>query len=174
MDRKIEFTDDDRVKTDEFAKKSTPTTFNRRKVSRDEHERNIRIGKLGEIAFAKFLKANNKSLLGSDDMFTVWDDIYTVDKMDFKTTDNKTIDIKTASQDFHTRILVPHDQYEQQRKDYYVGVRISADEKTAEVIGFVARQSLMRCKKGGYPSYAIGLNKLKDISELLEKIPSNS
>ena len=44
-----------------------------------------RVGKLGEIAFAKFLSDNGKALIGNDDMFTVWNDTMTVDKMDFQT-----------------------------------------------------------------------------------------
>ena len=83
----------------------------------------MRVGKLGEIAFAKFLSDHGKALLGTEDMFTVWSDTHTVDAMDFQTTDGKTIDVKTASRDFHKNILVPYDQYKRQPKDYYVGVR---------------------------------------------------
>ena len=64
--------------------------------------------------------------------------------MDFQTSDGKTIDIKTASESYHTRILVPHDQYRNQPKDYYVGVRILPGEATAEIIGFAAWGELTR------------------------------
>ena len=76
----------------------------------------MRVGKLGEIAFAKFLSDHGKALLGTEDMFTVWSDTHTVDEMDFQTTDGKTIDVKTASRDFHKNILVPYDQYKRQPK----------------------------------------------------------
>jgi hypothetical protein len=168
MSTTIEFTRDEIAKAAEFARRSAPTTYNRRNEPPDRHERNSRIGKLAEIAFAKFLRANGKVLSGSEDMFTVWEDIYEVDKMDFQTSDGKTIDIKTASERRHTRILVPHDQYRQQPKDYYVGVRIFAGEATAEVIGFAAWAELEPFRGGDYLAYARPLNLLHPIGTLLD------
>ena len=164
----ITFNRDDIVKATEVARRSARTTFNRRRETPERHERNSRIGKLGEIAFAKFLKENGKALVGSEDMFTVWDDTYEVDTMDFQTSDGKTIDVKTASESFHTRILVPYDQYENQRKDYYVGVRILPGEQTAEVIGFAAWAELKPFGGGDYPAYARALNALNPIGMLLD------
>ena len=168
MSATIEFAADEIASATEFAKRSALTTYNRRNESPERHERNIRIGKLGEIAFAKFLMVNGKDLSGSEDMFTVWDDIYKVDRMDFQTSDGKTIDIKTASESYHTRILVPNDQYRQQQKDYYVGVRIFAGEVTAEVIGFAAWNELEPFGGGDYSAYARSLDLLHPISELLD------
>lgn len=164
----IEFTADEIAKATEFARRSAPTTYNRRDKSPVRHERNSRIGKLGEIAFAKFLRANGKKISGSEDMFTVWDDIYKVDRMDFQTSDDRTIDIKTASENYHTRILVPYDQYRNQRKDYYVGIRIFAGEGTAEVIGFAAWEELEPFGGGDYPAYARSLDSLHPITELID------
>lgn len=164
----IEFTRNEIASAADFAKRSAATTYNRRRESPTRHERNSRIGKLGEIAFAKFLRINGKALTGSEDMFTVWEDIYKVDRMDFQTSDGKTIDIKTASENFHTRILVPHDQYRQQQKDYYVGVRIFQGEKTAEVIGYAMYAELEPFGGGDYPAYARSLNVLHPISDLLD------
>ena len=79
----------------------------------------------------------------------------------------KTIDIKTTSERYHTRILVPHDQYKQQPKDYYVGVRIFAGEATAEVIGYATWTELAPFGRGDYPAYARPLNLLHPIKELL-------
>ena len=166
----ITFTRDDITRATEFARRSAPTTYNRRGESPERHERNSRIGKLGEIAFAKFLRENGKELTGSEEMFTVWEDIYEVDKMDFQTSDGKTIDVKTASESFHTRILVPHDQYRRQRKDYYVGVRIFPGEETAEVIGFAEWAELEPFGRGDYPAYARSLNLLHPINTLLDMI----
>lgn len=167
MSTTITFSQDEIAKASEFAKRAAPTTFNRRRESPERHERNTRIGKLGEIAFAKFLSANGKALLGSEDMFTVWDDTYKVDAMDFRTSDGKTIDVKTASENYHTNILVPHDQYRRQQKNYYVGVRILPGEQIAEVIGFTTWEELEPFGCGDYPAYARGLNLLHPISELL-------
>ena len=164
----ITFTRNDITKATEFARRAAATTFNRRGESPVRHERNSRIGKLGEIAFAKFLGENGKSLAGSEDMFTVWDDTHEVDTMDFQTSDGKTIDVKTASESYHTRILVPYDQYQNQRKDYYVGVRIFAGEVTAEVLGFAAWAELEPFGGGDYPAYARSLDLLHPISELID------
>ena len=168
MSTTIEFTRDEIAQATEFAQKSAATTFNRRGKSIVRRQRNNRIGKLGEIAFAKFLRANGKKISGSEDMFTVWADIYKVDRMDFQTSDGKTIDIKTASESYHTRILVPHDQYRNQRKDYYVGVRIFAGEGTAEVIGFAAWEQLKPFGGGDYPAYARCLDSLHPIIKLID------
>ena len=94
--------------------------------------------------------------------------------MDFKTSDGKAIDIKTASESFHTRILVPHDQYRQQPKDYYVGVRIFAGEATAEVIGYARWAELKPFGRGDYSAYARSLNMLHPISELLDMMENVS
>ena len=91
-----------------------------------------------------------------------------MDATDFQISDGKTIDIKTASKNYHTRILVPYDQYHNQRKDYCAGVRILSDEKTAEVMGFAAWEDLKPFGRGDYPAFAIGLNLLRPISTLLE------
>ena len=72
----------------------------------------------------------------------------------------KTIDIKTASERYHTRILVPHDQYKQQPKVYYVGARIFTGEATAEVIGYATWAELAPFGGGDYPAYARPLNLL--------------
>ena len=164
----IEFTADEIAKATEFGQKSAASIFNRRGKSMVRHQRNNRIGKLGEIAFARFLTDNGKALLGSEDMFTVWDNIYKVDRMDFQTSDGKTIDVKTASENYHTRILVPYDQYQNQRKDFYVGVRIFVGEMIAEVIGFAVWKELVPFGGGDYPAYGINLDLLHSITELLD------
>lgn len=172
MAQTVTFTRSDVEKARRFARAAAETTFNRRRVSPVEHERNSRIGKLGEIAFAKFLRDRGKMLLGNEDMFTVWNDTFRVDEMDFQTSDGKTIDVKTASETYHKRILVPIDQYQNQRKDYYVGVRIFTGETTAEVIGFAAYTELEFFGGGDFPAYARMLDLLHPIDELLDMIPS--
>lgn len=167
----IKFTNVELSKAAQFARESARSTHNRRNESPEMHERNVRVGKLGEIAFAKFLSDNGKALIGNDDMFTVWNDTMTVDKMDFQTAEGKTIDIKTASRSFHRNILVPHDQYRRQPKDYYVGVRISEDELTATIIGFATWNKLTPFGRGDYPAYGRLLDDLQPIKKLLEMIP---
>ena len=169
MSATIEFTPDEIAKATKFSEEVE--THNRRSVSSPEQIRDNRIGKLGEIAFGRFLRERGKKTLGNKDMFTVWPGTRKVDKKDFETTDGKTIDIKTASKSFHSRILVPSDQYEFQAKDYYVGVRISEDERTATIIGYAIHGELKWFERANYhPAYARSLNNLHPIDELLEMI----
>ena len=147
-------------------------THNRRSVSLPKQIRDNRIGKLGEIAFGRFLRERGKKTLGNEDMFTVWSGTRRVDKKDFETADGKTIDIKTASKSFHSRILVPSDQYEFQAKDYYVGVRISEDERSGTIMGYAIHGELkLFAGAKDHPAYAIELNNMHPIDELLDMIP---
>ena len=164
----ITFSPSEIERATEFARRAARSTYNRRGKSIVRHQRNSRVGKLGEIAFAKLLSANGKALSGSEDMFTVWDDTYQVDTMDFQTSDGKTIDVKTASEGYHRNILVPHDQYRNQPKDYYVGVRILSGEQMAEVIGFAAWEELEPFERGDYLAYARRLDLLHPIEALLK------
>lgn len=168
----IQFSDTDVAKAQDFAASGSQHTYNRRGVSPEEQQRDVFIGKLGEIAFAKFLAEHGKALTGSEDMFTVWADTRTVDNMDFQTTDGKTVDVKTASEAYHTRILVPHDQYTNQPKDYYVGVRIHQDRKSATIEGFATHGQLRRTGVGHYPNFGIALSELQPIALLIEQMPT--
>ena len=140
MPATITFTPDEIAKATKFAE--DVETHNRRRVRSSDQIRDNRIGKLGEIAFDRFLRERGKKTLGNEDMFTVWAGTRNVDKKDFETADGKTIDVKTASKSFHSRILVPSDQYEDQAKHYYVGVRISEDERTGTIMGYAIHGEL--------------------------------
>ena len=166
----ITFTADEIAKATKFAE--DVETYNRRQVRSSDQIRDNRIGKLAEIAFDRFLREHRKMTLGNEDMFTVWAGTRNVDKKDFETADGKTIDVKTASKSFHRRILVPSDQYEEQAKHYYVGVRISEDERTGTIMGYAIHGELKLFAGARYhPAYAIELNNLHPISELLDMIP---
>ena len=166
----IKFTQDEIAKATQFA--VDVETYNRRQVRSPEQIRDNRVGKLGEIAFDRFLREQGKKTLGNEDMFTVWAGTRRVDKKDFETADGKTIDVKTASKSFHSRILVPSDQYQDQTKDYYVGVRISEDETTGTIMGYAIHGELkLFAGARDHPAYAIELNNLRPINELLDMIP---
>ena len=104
----IRFTAEDTQRAARFARKKARYAYNRRGVSSSEQVRDHRVGKLGEIAFVRFLQENGKVISGNDDMFTVWTDVYKVDCRDFQAADGRTIDVKTASRSSHRRILVPY------------------------------------------------------------------
>ena len=120
---------------------------------------------------------NGKAKAGTEHMFTTWQSIYEVDKMDFQTADERTIDVKTASRSFQTRILIPYDQFENQPKDYYVGIRIAEDERSAEIIGHATRAEMAesgRVNRGGYPAYERELRGLRNINPLLDLIANEN
>ena len=159
----------------EFARVAAPHTYNRRGVSREEQERDVRVGKLGEIALAVYLSGNGKALKGAQNMFTVWKDTTVVDKLDFETKDGKKVDVKTVSRDYQKRILVPSDQLDYQPKDYYVGVRITEDERWAIVAGYATAAAV---KAAGlfygardHPAYGKLFSELLPIEDLLELMP---
>ena len=167
----IEFTQNDIEKATGFAKQFVPTIYDRPHELPVRQEHNYRVAKLGEIAFVKFLRANGKTHLVDENMFTVGREIHGSSAMDFQTSDGKSIGINTVSEIYHTRILVPYDQYRNQPKDYYVGVRLFPDKIMAEVIGFAKWEELEPFGGGDYPAYARGLDLLCPVSELLDMIP---
>ena len=58
-------------------------------------------------------------------MFKIFIGENNADNFDFKTIDNQTIDIKTAYEKLHNRIVIPEDQFENNKaKDFYVGIKI--------------------------------------------------
>ena len=148
----IEFTPDERAKAYEFAKQSVPDMSN-------SDEDNVRIGKLGQVAFAKFLRIKSKKSLDSEDIFT--------GRKNFQTSDGKTIDTKAPSRDFYTRILVSCEHYEQEPKDYYVGVRVFEGERKAKVVGFAEWQEL-KWSDLVLGTYEIEFHSLRPIIELID------
>ena len=97
-----------------FAKNSQQETYGRLPATSEEEVERIFVGKLGEVALAKFLKAQGTK---------------NVDAQGFLTADGKRIDVKSAHQSFHTRILGPADQFQNQPKDFYVGIRSTQTRK---------------------------------------------
>lgn len=171
----VGFTSEDLNAASAFAQGAAQHTYNRRRVTRNEQQRDIRVGKLGEIAFAKYLSENGKAVKGTDDMFTIWHNTHMVDKLDFETKEGKSIDVKTASKNYQKRILVPEDQFLNLPKDYYVGVRITEDERNAFIEGYATREEIESAGKFGrarsHPAYGKLLCELTRIDSLLLIMP---
>lgn len=81
------------------------------------------VGKLAEYVFLKFLNDNGIEYKEGD-MFEIFEGQANADTYDFVTSNNKTIDIKTASLPFHKRIMIPSSQFHL-RKDFYVGIKLN-------------------------------------------------
>ena len=161
----IRFTDTELENATDFAARRAVDQPDNRGISqsREEHKRNLRVGRLGKIAFAKYLQSQGKDHLDMQN----WKDMYSADQMDFPTQTGATIDVKTASERYHTRILVPEDEYRDNPKDYYVGARI--DNDIARIRGYALWEEFDSFDGARYPAYAVNLKDLNPIDELLSE-----
>jgi hypothetical protein len=108
------------------------------------------VGKLAEYIFLNYLKSQH-ILVEEGDMFEIYQGGENADTYDFILPNGQSIDIKTASLPFHTRIMVPMSQFHL-RKDYYVGIKldfITTENRiepnkinTAIIYGYVSRSTL--------------------------------
>lgn len=89
------------------------------------------MGKLGEIVFLKLLESKGKNV-DIQGMFKVYKGQKNVDSFDFKTDDGKSVDVKSGFRRIHTRLLVTIQQFDRSPKDYYVGVKLNAQDTNSE------------------------------------------
>jgi hypothetical protein len=153
-----------------FAEEVVNETFDRFKQNKKTRTERIFFGKLGELIFLNYLKSIGLSPK-VEDMFKVFPGIINADKFDFVTKSGKKIDIKTAYEKYHKRILVPYDQFENEKaKDYYVGIKVNLNEFSAKIMGFCDKEKLEQNKKidfGEGLAYWEYLDNLKAIGELI-------
>ena len=159
----ISFTEFDLTKANEFVESDAGL-----RLIKNENAKpcDILIGKLGEIAFAKFLYEHCKVLLNDDNQFLIWDDVYTLERLNLQTSNGKTVDVKASKK---SSILVRKDK---SPKNYYVGVQISDNGTIGTVDGFINRGGLHPSEH--YipdPCLQRKFGSLKCIGDLLEMIP---
>ena len=143
------------------------------------------VGKIGEMAFYRFLERNNINPDNLEEMFAIFEGETEVDKFDFQTAQGATVDVKTAVFSNHTRLVVPYDQFCNLPKDFYVGIKLDIPASIRDydssftaacindiyICGFATRAELQSCSTinlGEFPCKAIALSALNDISKLLE------
>lgn len=164
---------EDIEKVESFAEKVAPETYNRFNKSMPTRIERIFFGKLGEVIYNKYLNSIGvfPDVKG---MFEIYPGTNNVDKFDFYTKDGKKIDVKAAYKSFHSRILVPYDQFEDGRaKDFYVGIKIILEDMKATIYGFAEKEVLERNGKHDFGeglAYWEVLYKLNDIHLLDSKI----
>ena len=69
------------------------------------------------------------------------------------------------------------DQFQNQPKDFFVGIRIHADKKEAEIIGYAERVDLLSNGVRDYgkgPAYAVNLKTLRPIEALIERMSATA
>jgi len=193
---KIKFSKDDIIECWNFANKiiTENNQYNRMIKSGLSNEDKIlyRIkrtfaGKLGEVAFFRYLESMGINPGEFENMFVVFDGETNVDKFDFKTKQGFTIDVKTAVFENHKRLVVPNDQFRNMPKDFYVGVKLNVpkmitdyDDKftetsivMADIYGYIDYTKLENTKisnLGEFPCRAVPLTDLLDIKYFIEKI----
>lgn len=143
------------------------------------------MGKLGEMAFAKFLHLNKKKVK-IDGMFDIYQGQENVDSFDFMTNTGRSVDVKTGFRKIHKRLLVNIEQFNNIPKDYYIAVKIDAvdiDSKqklvnwdnitNANIMGYTDYEYMKKYAEindfGEGPARWLFYNKLMGIEKLLNE-----
>ena len=169
----IKFAPKDLSRAKQFAVKAEPHLFKYDDtIPTEQTIQNIITGKLGEIAFKRYLEKNHRKPLGCECMWEIFEDTAKGDEADFKTGDDATIDIKTARKPSAKRLIVPcHNK----AMDYYVGIRLHEKKSAATLDGYATREEMELLgviKLGdGTETYQRKRQDLHPISELLERFP---
>lgn len=140
------------------------------------------VGKLGELSFSVYLDSLN---INNDisEMFEIFEGQTNVDNLDFETKDGRSIDIKTAVFNNHTRLVIPLDQLQNIPKDFYVGIKLGINQssnryeyldpysiKHVDIWGYEEYSNIIMKPTGHlgeFPCKFIRLNQLKPISKLI-------
>src|SRR4030043_110642 len=151
-----------------ISKKFTSNRHDFHEGGLDAKQRKMFEGKLGEKIFKMFLIENNINF--EEDKTSHKDP----DSYDFILPDKSTIDIKTRTQEFHTRTLEMVEQFRKKPKDIYISVRLYPDRKEGVLLGWFSKKDLLiinRIENNGYlDNYVLYDEELKSIQELFDKI----
>jgi len=137
------------------------------------------IGKLAEYVFLHYLHSQGVKY-AEGDMFEVFEGQENADTYDFVLPSGQSIDIKTASLPFHSRIMAPMSQFHL-KKDFYVGIKLNFTMEKDEIIpskisscilhGYADRaylEALPVQNFGEGDCKAVPLNKLQPINFLID------
>jgi len=169
MITEFEITEEDMKKADEFAKgcieRGITDPDDARGVNGGSIFQRFYQGYLGEIAFNKFLIANKVK----DKILWSRDGDETAGKGDFSFGE-KIIDVKTATQNFHIRLMIPVAQYNRFKCAYYVALK--RENNKIVVKGYATAEDLEKAEIGDFGIGAtkwIFHSKLRDIKGLVEQ-----
>jgi hypothetical protein len=117
-----------------FAKKIIEggNQFNRFNQNTSTQINRTYIGKLAEYVFLHYLHSQMIEY-AEGDMFEVFEGQENADTCDFLLPNGQSIDIKTASLPFHSRIMAPMSQFHL-KKDFYVGIKLNFATEKDEII----------------------------------------
>ena len=155
----------------EFSKKYDEGKFGKNVlgVSYDEYIDFIRIGKLCELTFVRFLKDNDIDVDCRDILIPCEDEHRHGADFILKHS-NQEVDIKAANKQFHIRMLVREDQFKAHIHDLYIGAKYINDNKI-EFYGYSTGEDLKKIepKDFGYGLCRhIMLKDLKSIEKFIK------
>lgn len=142
------------------------------------------VGKIGEMAFYRFLEQNGINPGNLDEMFAIFEGQTNVDPFDFQTADGESVDVKTAVFSNHRNLVVPIDQFRNIPKDYYVGTKLELPAYIRDydstftpecitdvyICGFATYEQMRQRRTvnlGEFDCKAKPLTDLRDIAELV-------
>jgi len=168
---RVQFSDEDIQAAETFAQDVVNETYDRLNQNMETRIFRLKIGKLGEIALLNYCREKDIQP-NIEGMFEIYQGQTNVDKFDFVLEDGRTIDVKTGNQSFHRLIIVPTDQFEQQKKDIYVGVFVNVAANESIIHGYVTRGELANTQvrdRGEGPGYEWRFDQLHDIDEIINE-----
>lgn len=146
----LQVTEEERNRCFEFATNiiNGGNQFNRFQQNLEVQINRTYIGKLAEYVFLHYLHHNGK-VYNEGDMFQIFQGAENADQYDFITRGGETVDIKTASLPFHSRIMAPIDQFHL-AKSYYVGMKLNFEVNGKTIVP----NSIKDCELKGYVNRA--------------------
>lgn len=170
---KIIVSEELKVRARNFALKVVDETFDRFNYSRKERLEKIAWGKLGEEVFKQFLFENSFKV---EIDYNVYPGSHNTDSTDF-IINNITIDLKVGTKDFHKRLLVVKDYFDNgHQSDYYVALNFYEKGSIAIIYGFASNNEIKNAsvekwdKINPVDDYTILYSSLNPINELLDKL----
>lgn len=169
----------------DFAIRKQPTSYPRLKETKEEQLQRLFIGKLTELIGLEALKKTGIP-------YSCPKILMVVEKMGFRdsadcvifpgTEKERSVDSKSAWQTYHSRILIPKDQYIRQRKDICIGIRLHLIDKeripifpsfkrNADVYGWIFWEKLHEPDESSsrkFPAFWAYLDELRPLEELKE------
>lgn len=153
-----------------LSKKFTSNRHDFHEGGLDAKQRKMFEGKLGEKIFKMFLLENNIDFKEDNSSHKE------ADCYDFILPGELKIDVKTRTEDFHTRTLEMVEQFKNKPKEIYISIRLYPDKKEGYIIGWCTKEDILninRIENNGYlDNYVLFDNELKPIEELKVRLSS--
>lgn len=166
-----------KVRAREFALKVVDETFDRFNYNRKARLEKIAWGKLGEEVFRYYLNNNGISV---EIDYTIYPGTENTDSTDF-VINNTSIDLKVGTKDFHKRLLVVKQYFDNgHQSDYYVGLNFYDKGSIAIIYGYATKEDVKKATVGKWDKtnpvldYTILYKDLKPISQLIKIISQSS